>query len=75
MCARDAGPLERLPEDGGDAVAYATMDGVGSAGEIDWLCGSYDAYRWLSVNYDTLSGFCDTAASPGRDGGISCTSE
>jgi transposase len=40
---------------------YATMDGVGSAREVDRLCGSHDAYRWLrggvSVNYHTLSDF------------------
>jgi transposase len=38
---------------------YATMDGVGSAREVDRLCYSHDAYRWLrggvSVNYHTLS--------------------
>jgi transposase len=40
---------------------YATMDGVGSAREVDRLCYSHDAYRWLrggvSVNYHTLSDF------------------
>jgi transposase len=40
---------------------YATMDGVGSAREVDRLCTSQDAYRWLrggvSVNYHTLSDF------------------
>jgi transposase len=40
---------------------YATMDGVGSAREVDRLCGSHDAYRWLrggvSVNHHTLSDF------------------
>lgn len=40
---------------------YATLDGVGSAREIDRLCYSHDAYRWLrggvSVNYHTLSDF------------------
>ena len=40
---------------------YATMDGVGSAREVDRLCVSHDAYRWLrggvSVNYHTLSDF------------------
>jgi transposase len=40
---------------------YATMDGVGSAREVDRLCYSQDAYRWLrggvSVNYHTLSDF------------------
>jgi hypothetical protein len=37
------------------------MDGVGSAREVDRLCYSHDAYRWLrggvSVNYHTLSDF------------------
>jgi transposase len=40
---------------------YATMDGVGSARDVDRLCYSHDAYRWLrggvSVNYHTLSDF------------------
>ena len=40
---------------------YATMDGVGSAREVDRLCERHDAYRWLrggvSVNYHTLSDF------------------
>lgn len=40
---------------------YATVDGVGSAREVDRLCYSHDAYRWLrggvSVNYHTLSDF------------------
>jgi len=40
---------------------YATMDGVGSAREVDRLCYCHDAYRWLrggvSVNYHTLSDF------------------
>ena len=40
---------------------FATMDGVGSAREVDRLCYSHDAYRWLrggvSVNYHTLSDF------------------
>jgi transposase len=38
---------------------YATIDGVGSAREVDRLCVRHDAYRWLrggvSVNYHTLS--------------------
>jgi hypothetical protein len=37
------------------------MDGVGSARDVDRLCYSHDAYRWLrggvSVNYHTLSDF------------------
>jgi len=40
---------------------YATLDGVGSARELDRLCHSEDAYRWLcggvGVNYHTLSDF------------------
>lgn len=40
---------------------YATIDGVGSAREVDRLCDAHDAYRWLrggvSVNYHTLSDF------------------
>jgi transposase len=40
---------------------YATIDGVGSAREVDRLCARHDAYRWLrggvSVNHHTLSDF------------------
>jgi len=40
---------------------YATLDGVGSARELDRLCESEDAYRWLcggvGVNHHTLSDF------------------
>jgi transposase len=40
---------------------YATIDGVGSAREVDRLCALHGAYRWLrggvSVNYHTLSDF------------------
>lgn len=40
---------------------YATIDGVGSAREVDRLCYAHDAYRWIrggvSVNYHTLSDF------------------
>jgi transposase len=40
---------------------YATIDGVGSAREVERLCYSHDAYRWIrggvSVNYHTLSDF------------------
>lgn len=40
---------------------YATSEGVGSARQLEQLCGSHDAYRWLcggvSVNYHTLSDF------------------
>lgn len=40
---------------------YATLDGVGSARELDRLCDSGDAYRWLcggvGVNHHTLGDF------------------
>lgn len=40
---------------------YATLDGVGSARQIDRLCTQHDAYRWIcggvSVNYHSLSDF------------------
>jgi transposase len=40
---------------------FATIDGVGSAREVDRLCYCHDAYRWIrggvSVNYHTLSDF------------------
>ncbi len=40
---------------------YATVDGVGSAGELDRLCTEHIAYQWLcggvSVNYHTLADF------------------
>ena len=40
---------------------YATLDGVGSAREIDRLCQQHDAYRWIcggvSVNYHSISDF------------------
>jgi len=40
---------------------YATLDGVGSARELDRLCKDHVAYRWIcggvSVNYHTLSDF------------------
>ena len=40
---------------------YATLDGVGSARELDRLCNSDDAYRWLcggvGVNHHTLADF------------------
>ena len=40
---------------------YATIENVGSARQLDRLCGAHDAYRWLSggvpVNYHTLSDF------------------
>lgn len=40
---------------------YATLDGVGSAREMDRLCQEHDAYRWrcggVSVNYHSISDF------------------
>lgn len=40
---------------------YATLDGVGSARELDRLCKDHLAYQWIcggvSVNYHTLSDF------------------
>ena len=40
---------------------YATIDGVGSAREIERLTQSHDAYRWIcggvNVNHHTLSDF------------------
>jgi transposase len=61
--AREGGP-GRPPIDPKILVAlwlYATIDGVGSAREVDRLCYSHDAYRWLrggvSVNHHTLSDF------------------
>jgi transposase len=40
---------------------YATLDGVGSAREVDRLCEDHVAYQWVcggvSVNYHTLSDF------------------
>lgn len=40
---------------------YATIDGVGSARELDRLCTEHLAYRWLcgdvSMNYHTLADF------------------
>ena len=59
-----AGTAGRPPIDPKILVAlwlYATMDGVGRAREVDRLCTSHEAYRWLrggvSVNYHTLSDF------------------
>ena len=40
---------------------YATIEGVGSAREVERLCYAHDAYRWLrggvSLNYHTLNDF------------------
>jgi transposase len=61
--AREGGP-GRTPIDPKLLIAlwlYATIDGVGSAREIDRLSAHHDAYRWIrggvSVNYHTLSDF------------------
>lgn len=46
---------------------WATIDGVGSAREVDRLCERDDAYRWLcggvGVNYHTLAQFRTEQAS------------
>jgi transposase len=40
---------------------YATIDGVGSARQLDELCHGYDPYQWIlgdvSINYHTLADF------------------
>src|SRR5215211_3290330 len=40
---------------------YATLEGVGSARALDYLCAHHNAFRWLcggvSVNYHTLADF------------------
>src|SRR5215831_15965932 len=40
---------------------YATLEGVGSARALDYLCTHHNAFRWLcggvSVNYHTLADF------------------
>ena len=40
---------------------YATLEGVGSARAVDYLCTHHNAFRWLcggvSVNYHTLADF------------------
>lgn len=40
---------------------YATLEGIGSARALDYLCTAHHAFRWLgggvSVNYHTLSDF------------------
>lgn len=40
---------------------YATIQGIGTARELERLCQEHDAYRWIcggvSVNYHTLSDF------------------
>jgi transposase len=61
--ARVGGP-GRAPMDPRLGVAlwlYATLEGVGSARFLDYLCTHHHAFRWLcggvSVNYHTLSDF------------------
>ena len=58
------GHVGRTPIDPKILIAlwlYATIEGVGSAREVDRLCYAHDAYRWLrggvSVNHHTLSDF------------------
>src|SRR5579884_1846907 len=40
---------------------YATLEGIGSARALAWLCANHNAFRWLtggvSVNHHTLSDF------------------
>lgn len=71
--AREGG-VGRTPKDPKILIAlwlYATIDGVGSAREVDRLCYAHDAYRWLrggvSMNYHTLSDF-RTAHQAALDG-------
>ena len=61
--SRDGGP-GRAAIDPRLCVAlwlYATLEGVGSARALAWLCGHHHAFRWLcggvSVNHHTLSDF------------------
>ena len=61
--AREGG-VGRTPIDPKILIAvwlYATIDGVGSAREVDRLCYAHEAYRWLrggvGVNHHTLSDF------------------
>ena len=58
------GSVGRVPIDPAILMSlwlYATLDGVGSARELDRLCDSDDAYRWLcggvGVNHHTLGDF------------------
>jgi transposase len=57
VCGRDAIPPKLLLA----LWLYATIDGVGSARELDRLCKESDPYRWLcgsmGVNYHALSDF------------------
>jgi transposase len=68
------GSAGRAPKDPKILIAlwlYATIDGVGSAREVDRLCYAHDAYRWLrggvSMNYHSLSDF-RTAHQAALDG-------
>lgn len=61
--ARVGGP-GRAPLDPRLGVAlwlYATLEGIGSARRLDYLCTHHNAFRWLcggvSVNYHTLADF------------------
>jgi len=40
---------------------FATVEGIGSARALDWLCANHHGFRWLcggvSVNYHTLADF------------------
>jgi transposase len=61
--ARVGGPGRALldPRLGVALWLYATLEGVGSARALDYLCTHHNAFRWLcggvSVNYHTLSDF------------------
>jgi transposase len=61
--SRDGGP-GRAAIDPRICIAlwlYATLEGVGSASALAWLCEHHNAFRWLcggvSVNHHTLSDF------------------
>ncbi len=59
---------------------YATLEGVGSARALAWLCERHNAFRWLaggvSVNYHTLSDFrvAHAPAPPPSTAGPPCRS-
>jgi transposase len=52
---------------------YATLEGVGSARALTWLCQHHNAFRWLtggvSVNYHTLAD-CRSAHADFLDGAL-----
>ena len=61
--SRDGGP-GRAAIDPRICIAlwlYATLEGVGSARALTWLCENHNAFRWIvggvSVNHHTLSDF------------------